>query len=150
MINKTEWTKFILYAIAISITLVSCKTEKCQINYQSELDIYKKALKTIHELELEMNSDETYFRPVKSFNSGSGILSELVFDDVEYVECHEDSTIIFQAYNFQKESSLKDVVYFLSYCPKGIKHLKGKRNTQSISEIEKNWFYGKHINTVAD
>ena len=57
---------------------------------------------------------------------------------------------IFQAFNCQKESSLRDVVYFLSYSPKGIKHLKGKRNTTNVIEIEKNWFYGKHINTIAD
>ena len=148
--NKLKWAKFISIGIVILISFISCETENCQINYESDLNIYNEAVKKIHELGLGMNSNETYFRPAKSFNSDSKILNKNVFDEVEYVECHKDSTIIFQAYNCQNENSLKDVVYFLSYCPKGIEHLNRKRNLQSVIEIERNWFYGKHINTVAD
>jgi hypothetical protein len=142
--------KIILISLIIPMSLISCETERCQIDYKSNLNIYKEAVKSIHRLDLEMNSEKTYFQPVRSINQNSKILSKLIFKEIDYVECHKDSTIIFQAYNCQKETSLRDVVYLLSYSPKGIQHLEGKRNTQNIIEIETNWFYGKHINTIAD
>ena len=140
--------KVIVYGIVLVI-VISCETEKCQINYERDFEIYEKAVRNIY-LNLEMNGNEPYHRIIKSIKSNNGILDTLVFDKVELVECYKDLTIIFQAYNCQEESLLRDKVYILSYSPKGLVHLKEKRNISKMIEVRKNWFYGSYIKTIAN
>jgi len=128
----------------------SCSKEHCTINYKENFGIYENAVSEIFNLGLKMNSKETYYRWLKTIKVEDNIVDEDVFEEVEFIQCHEDSTIIFQAYNCNPQTALSDAIYVLAYSPQGIEHFKGKRNAMSIIKINENWFYAKHIETIAD
>ncbi|WP_147405125.1 hypothetical protein [Aquimarina sp. AD10] len=97
-----------------------------------------------------MNSEEPYYRVVKSFNESTSPIETNLFNQIEFVECHEDGTIIFQAPNCNKESDFRDVVHFVVYLPLGKSHIERKRNIGKLKKIEEKWFSGTHISTLAN
>ena len=135
--------------ILILLLFYQCTSESCKINYELHSEKYDKALSVILEMNLVMNSIETHYRPVLKIDKDDNLLDTSLFDEIEFVECHEDSTIIFQAPNCEQENALRDVVYILVYSPKGIKHIKGKRNIGKIEVVGDNWYLCKHIYSIA-
>ena len=128
----------------------SCGSESCKIDFENNSDLFYKAVNEIHSLNLKMDSKEPYFRIVNSFSKETNLIGTEVFDQIEFIECHEDGTIIFQAPNCDQESDFRDVVYFVAFSPLGRKHIERKRTIGKIKEIDKNWFLGTHINTLAN
>jgi len=97
-----------------------------------------------------MNSDKPYFRIIKSYSKKSIPFETDVFNQIDFIECHEDGTIIFQAPNCEKQSVLKDEIYFVAYSPKGEKHIREKRNIGELTKIDKRWFKGTHIKSISN
>lgn len=97
-----------------------------------------------------MDSNETYFRIVKSYTKSTSPFGTEIFKEVEFIECHEDGTIIFQAPNCNKESGFRDVVCFVAYIPMGVDHIKRKRSIGELEKVRENWFLGTHINSLAN
>ncbi len=97
-----------------------------------------------------MNSNEPYYRPILSLTESNNKISTNIFGEIEFIECHEDGTIIFQAPDCDSQSDFRNVIYFLAYSTKGKSHLEKKRNIGNLKNIKKNWFLGKHIKTLAN
>ena len=97
-----------------------------------------------------MVSKEPYFRIVKSFTKETSPIETDIFDQIEFVECHEDGTIIFQAPNCNIESDFRDVVYFVAFSPLGKTHIERKRNIGKLKKLDENWFLGTHIYSLAN
>ena len=140
--------KFILIFIAVFVT--GCSQESCKIDFDSSKSEFEDAISTIMELDLKMDSNQIYFRPIKIIRKKDKIISASIFEQIEFIECHQDSTVIFQAPNCDEETGFRDVIYILAYSPKGIEHLERKRNLVDIKEVAPDWFLGQHINTIAD
>ncbi len=138
------------YLIFLIITLSGCSSETCKIDFEKNADSYKEAVKEIHSLNLEMNSREPYFRIVKSFTETTSPFESKIFDQIEFIEIHEDGTIIFQAPNCDKESDFRDIVYFVAFAPLGESHIKRKRNIGKLEKLEGEWFLGTDISTLAN
>lgn len=132
------------------ISILSCSSESCKIDFEGNSNLYTKALNEIYNLNIKMNSDEPYYRPVLSFTESNNKIDINVFDEIEFIECHEDGTIIFQAPDCDKESYFRNVIYFLAYSPKGKSHLEKKRNIGALKKIKKDWFLGEHIETLSN
>lgn len=130
--------------------LSSCSSESCKIDYQKNSDLFNDAVKEIHSLNLKMNKKEPYFQIVKSFTKETSPIETDIFNQIDFVECHEDGTIIFQAPNCNKESDFRDVVHFVAYSPMGRTHIIRKRSVGELKEIDENWFSGTHINSLAN
>ncbi|NME71258.1 hypothetical protein [Flammeovirga aprica] len=128
----------------------SCESESCKIDFLKNEQYYIEALEKIHSLHLEMNSNQFYYRPILSISQRDEILNAKLSTEIQFIECHADSTIIFQAPNCNNEYALRDVVYFLAYAPKGIEQIKHKRNLGGIEEVSKNWYLCKHIYSLAN
>lgn len=131
-----------------TLFFLGCSQENCKIDFESKSNLYNSALKSIYTLNLEMNSNETYFRPIREIRIVDSLVSSEVFNEIEYIEVHEDSTIIFQAPNCNSENGFRDVVYLLAYVPKGIEHLKGKRNLGDYNKIKEDWYLAEHLNST--
>ena len=130
--------------------LSSCRSESCKIDFEKNSDLFNKAVNEIDSLNLIMDSKEPYFRIVKSFTKETSPIETDIFDQIDFVECHEDGTIIFQASNCNKESDFRDTVYFIAFSPLGKTHIERKRNIGNLKKMEKNWFLGTHISTLAN
>ncbi|QNK78333.1 hypothetical protein H7F37_04400 [Winogradskyella sp. PAMC22761] len=140
----------LIYIVLLINILSSCESESCKIDFNKNSELFNKAVKEIKALKLKMNSKEPYYRVVKSFTESTNPIKTNIFDQIEFVECHEDGTIIFQAPNCNKESDFRDVVYFVVYLPLGKNHIERKRNIGKLKELDENWFYGTHISTLAN
>ncbi|MEP3209733.1 MAG: hypothetical protein ABJN95_11110 [Maribacter sp.] len=130
--------------------LSSCSSESCKIDFQKNSELFNKAVNEIHSLNLKMDSKEPYFQIVKSFTKKTSPMETDIFDQIDFVECHEDGTIIFQAPNCDTESDFRDVVYFVAFSPMGKSHIGQKRNIGELKELSGNWFLGTHISTLAN
>lgn len=140
---------FYLLVISFFIT-TSCSMESCSIDFEENSEDYQQVIIEIGNLNLKMISDEPYSRIVKTIKKEDGIVNSLIFKDVEFIECHEDSTIIFQAPNCTKRSALKDDIFILVYAPKGESHILRKRNVRGLKRIDENWFQGYHVLSLAN
>lgn len=130
--------------------LFGCSQESCKIDFESNTNLYRNALTSIFDLNLEMVSDKNYFRIVRVIREDDSIVSPKVFDEIDFIEIHEDSTIIFQAPNCNQESSIHDVVNILVYAPKGAEHFKRKRNIGDYNKVLDKWYLAEHITTLAN
>jgi hypothetical protein len=140
----------ILYLFLLNFIFVSCETESCKIDFENHSELFKKVVSEIHSSNLKMDSKEPYSRIVKSYTKSTSPFGQRVFEEVEFIECHEDGTIIFQAPNCNSESDFSDAVYFLAYIPMGEAHIKRKRNIGELEKVAENWFYGTHIYSLAN
>ncbi|WP_034244831.1 hypothetical protein [Aquimarina atlantica] len=141
--------KYILRIILL-ISILSCSSESCKIDFERNSDLYGQALNEIYNLNLKMDSDEPHHKPVLLFTKLNNKIDTNVFDEIEFIECHEDGTVIFQAPDCDNESDFRNVIYFLAYSPKGKSHLEKKRNIGSLKKIKEDWFLGEHIETLAN
>ncbi|EZH72351.1 hypothetical protein ATO12_23140 [Aquimarina atlantica] len=132
------------------ISILSCSSESCKIDFERNSDLYGQALNEIYNLNLKMDSDEPHHKPVLLFTKLNNKIDTNVFDEIEFIECHEDGTVIFQAPDCDNESDFRNVIYFLAYSPKGKSHLEKKRNIGSLKKIKEDWFLGEHIETLAN
>jgi len=107
-------------------------------------------LDEILNLGLESSSNEPYNGAVLIITKEKNIVSENVFDEIDFIECHEDGTIIFQAPNCDLETDFRDVVYCLAYAPKGIEHIKRKKKADDIKQLENHWYLFKDISSIAN
>jgi hypothetical protein len=146
-IYKKYILKLIIYLFMIFFS--SCSTENCKINYELNSEKYKNALSLIFDMNLSMNSNNTYYRPILTIHEDDNLIDSTIFDEIEFIECHEDGTIIFQAYNCNPQNDFRDVVYILAYSSKGLNHIEGKRNIGKIINVDDNWYLCEHIYSLA-
>ena len=140
----------IYYLILISFALPGCSSESCKINFEEKSDSFNEAVAEIHSLNYRMNSRQPYYKIVKSFTKTTTPIESKIFDQIEFVELHEDGTIIFQAPNCDHQSDFRDEVYFVAYAPLGRSHIEQKRNIGKLKEVEKHWFMGTDISSLAN
>lgn len=133
-----------------ALIFLSCKGEQCTISFEKNKGDYTQIVKEIRSLGIEMKNSNSYFRPVLTVRETDNIFSINVFDQIEFIECHSDSTVIFQAPNCTKGNAVRDVVKFLAYSPHGSENIRKKRNVGSLNKKEDNWFMGTHILTLAN
>lgn len=140
----------LIYIFLLVNLLLSCNSEPCKIDFERNSKSFYQIVKEIHALNLKKDSKKTTYRIVKSFNESSSPFKTNIFEQIEFIECHEDGTIIFQAPDCDKESDFRNVINFLAYSTKGKYHLEKKRNIGNLKEIKENWFLGQHIETLAN
>ncbi|WP_420402052.1 hypothetical protein [Flagellimonas sp.] len=140
----------LIYIFLLTNVISSCDSESCRIDFKKNSDLFHRAVKEIHSLNLMMSSNEPYYRVVKSFTESTSPIETNIFDQIEFIECHEDGTIIFQAPNCDKESDFRDIIYFVAYLPLGETHIERKRNIGKLIKLEEHWFLGTHNSTLAD
>ncbi|QNR25155.1 hypothetical protein [Croceimicrobium hydrocarbonivorans] len=137
--------------IALLVFFISsCQSEYCKIDFQNNVDSFNEAVHTINALNLKSDSKNPHFRIVKTFSKETSSIDTAIFKQIDFIECHEDGTIIFQAPNCNKENGFRDLVYFVAYSPQGKIHIERKRNIGQLKNIEGNWFSGAHINSLAN
>jgi len=139
-----------IYIIFLLTILTGCSSESCRIDFDNNSEIYSFALEEIFAMNLKMDSEEPFRRPILLIYEKDSLVNSEVFSEIEFIECHEDSTIIFQAPNCDGQSDFRDVVYFLAYSPKGPEHIKRKRNIGKIKKVKENWYLCKHIESIAN
>lgn len=141
--------RFSLFLICVIIA-TSCSTESCKLHFQKNSKNYEKVVSDIANLNLKMTSDGPSTRVLKTITNGDEILDKINFPNLDFVECYEDSTVIFQAKNCTKGSALKDDIFILVYAPNGKEHILQKRNVRNLKKVEANWFEGYHVLTLAN
>lgn len=140
-----------LIAFLSFINLVlSCSTEDCKIDYHSNGDIFNNAVEDIYKMDLDFSSEEPYYNPILFINEDDVLLNNIPFKEIDFIECHQDGTIIFQGKDCNSESSFRNIVYSLVYSPKGELHIQKKRNLGDIKKIDENWYLCKLVNTLAN
>lgn len=112
--------------------------------------MYQKAILDISNLNMRTTSNQPYSRIIKTIKRSDNLVDEAIFEHVEFIECHADSTVIFQAPNCTKGSGFKDDIFVLIYAPKGETHINRKRNIRGLKRISENWFQGFHVISLAN
>lgn len=131
-------------------TIVGCETESCKIDFENNQELFKKVVDEIYSFDPKLDGKEPYYRIVKSYTKTTSPFGMDVFREIEFIECHEDGTIISQAPNCNSESPLSDAVYFAAYVPLGRSHIERKRLIGELEKVAENWFLGIHIYSLAN
>ncbi len=151
VLGTIKMTRSSLFIFAfILLVSVSCNTENCTIEFGTNGDLFREAKNKIYQLDLDLNSVNNGWDLVIDINENDSVVDAKIFEVVEKIEVHRDSTILFQAPNCEKESAFRDVVFVLAYSPKGKEGLKKKRNIGNIEDLEDGWYLIEHINTLAN
>lgn len=134
----------------LSLVIVGCDSETCNINFDENAELYREVVAEVQKLNLGMDNNTPAFEIIGTFTKSKNVLPGEVFNQVEFIECHADGTIIFQAPNCDPGNMLRDVVNFVAFSPRGIGHIRTKRNIGELEVLDGNWYAGTHIHSMAN